>query len=89
MVKFILITGGARSCESSYVLRRVEKVASRHGFFTTCPAVDAEMAERIPTDIACGARGGVGTVSKERRQWPVWTSRAIVHFDRKFPGLAL
>ncbi len=42
-----LITGGARSGKSRHALRLAESTAGPRTFIATCPAVDAEMRERI------------------------------------------
>jgi adenosylcobinamide kinase / adenosylcobinamide-phosphate guanylyltransferase len=47
MSRLILITGGSRSGKSEYARQMAEAMAGPPVFIATCPAVDAEMTERI------------------------------------------
>lgn len=47
MAEVILVTGGSRSGKSTYALRLAEALPGPRAFIATCPAVDAELTERI------------------------------------------
>ena len=47
MSRLILITGGSRSGKSEYARHMAEALAGTRVFIATCPALDAEMTERI------------------------------------------
>ncbi len=47
MADIMLITGGSRSGKSAYARRTAEALPGPRVFVATCPAVDAETAERI------------------------------------------
>lgn len=63
MVKFILVTGGARSGKSSYALERAESISENRCFVATCPVIDPEMDSRIQAHK--NERVGRGWVSIE------------------------
>ena len=47
MARVILVTGGSRSGKSRHAQELAEKAGGQRIFVATCPAVDAEMEERI------------------------------------------
>ena len=47
MAEIVLVTGGSRSGKSRYAQGLAEAITGKRTFVATCPAVDAEMAERI------------------------------------------
>ena len=47
MAKLILITGGARSGKSAFVLEKAEKISNKKLFIATCPKIDSEMTQRV------------------------------------------
>jgi adenosylcobinamide kinase/adenosylcobinamide-phosphate guanylyltransferase len=47
MSRVILVTGGSRSGKSEHALQMSEALAGPRVFVATCPAVDAEITERI------------------------------------------
>lgn len=47
MADIIMVTGGSRSGKSSYAQNRAEEIGGPLLYVATCPAIDAEMEERI------------------------------------------
>ncbi len=47
MADIIMITGGSRSGKSSYAQNKAEEIGGPLLYIATCPAIDAEMEERI------------------------------------------
>jgi adenosylcobinamide kinase/adenosylcobinamide-phosphate guanylyltransferase len=58
MGRVVLVTGGSRSGKSGYAQRRAEELDGPRLFIATCPALDAEMAQRVRRHQQ--ARAGLG-----------------------------
>jgi adenosylcobinamide kinase/adenosylcobinamide-phosphate guanylyltransferase len=64
MADIIMITGGSRSGKSSYAQQRAEEIGGPLLYIATCPAIDAEIQERIRRHQTARASKGWETIEE-------------------------